>query len=204
METKSFKRKASEQGHPDHLTFEPLTMGNWQQFVQLFGEKGACGNCWCMYYRLKKSEFEQGKTGNGNKNAMKELVWSGQPTGLLALQNGVAIAWCAFAPRKDFLKLQNSRVHKPIDDRLVWSIPCSFIHKSYRRKGVSVQLLKGVIDYARQNGMAVIEAYPVIPTGEKLPDSFAWVGLYKSFERAGFEIVDRTSKNRPMVRYYIR
>jgi len=24
----------------------------------------------------------------------------------------------------------------------------------------------------------------------------------KSFERAGFEIVDRTSKNRPMVRYY--
>jgi len=30
----------------------------------------------------------------------------------------------------------------------------------------------------------------------------AWIGLYRSFERAGFEIVDRTSKNRPMVRYY--
>ncbi len=28
------------------------------------------------------------------------------------------------------------------------------------------------------------------------------IGLYKSFERADFEIVDNTSKNRPMVRYY--
>jgi hypothetical protein len=30
---------------------------------------------------------------------------------------------------------------------------------------------------------------------KKLPNSFIWIGLYKCFERAGFEIVDRTSKN---------
>lgn len=35
----------------DQLTFEPLTKTNWSKFVQLFGKKGACGNCWCMYYR---------------------------------------------------------------------------------------------------------------------------------------------------------
>jgi hypothetical protein len=60
-----------------------------------------------------------------------------------------------------------------------------------------------VIGYAKEAGIDIIEAYPTIPTQEKLPDSFAWIGLYTSFERAGFEIVDRTSKNRPMVRYYI-
>jgi hypothetical protein len=49
----------------------------------------------------------------------------------------------------------------------------------------------------------VVEAYPVIPTKERLPDSFAWTGLYTSFERAGFEIADRTSKNSPTVRYSI-
>ncbi|HUU06677.1 MAG TPA: hypothetical protein VMZ49_12465 [Patescibacteria group bacterium] len=43
---------------------------------------------------------------------------------------------------------------------------------------------------------------PLILTQGKLSDAFAWVGLYQSFEKAGFEIVDRTSKNRPMVRYY--
>ena len=55
---------------------------------------------------------------------------------------------------------------------------------------------------ATEKGIKIIEAYPTIPTQEKLPDAFAWIGLYKSFERAGFEIADRTSKNRPMVRYY--
>lgn len=132
----------------DQLSFEPLEKKNWNKFVQLFGDKGACGNCWCMYYRLSKSAFQEGKADDGNKTAMKNIVWANKPAGLLGLYEGRAIAWCAFAPREDFIKLENSRVQ------------------------------------------------------EKLPDTFAWIGLYKSFERAGFEIVDRTSKNRPMVRYY--
>jgi len=192
-----------EPDFPEQLTFEPLTRKNWGQFVQLFGNKGACGNCWCMYYRLNKSEFREGKVEDGNKNAMKELVWDNKPAGILGFYDGIPIAWCAFAPREDFKKLEKSRVHKRIDDKMVWSIPCFFIDKNYRRQGVSVALLKGVIKYARKNGIKIIEAYPTIPTQEKLPDSFAWIGLYTSFEHAGFEIADRTSKNRPMVRYYL-
>lgn len=188
----------------DQITFEPLTTQNWFNFVQLFGERGACGNCWCMYYRLSKSEYQEGKTGEGNKEAMKELVWNHKPAGILGIYEGQAIAWVAFAPREDFIKLEKSRVHKRIDNAMVWSIPCFFIAKDFRKNGVSVALLKGVINYARENGIKIIEAYPTIPTQEKLPDSFAWIGLYKSFERAGFEIVDQTSKNRPMVRYYIK
>jgi GNAT superfamily N-acetyltransferase len=134
---------------------------------------------------------------------MKELVWSDKPTGIIGFHEGQPIAWCAFAPREDFLKLENSRVHKRIDDKAVWSIPCFFIDKNFRRLGVSVELLKAVIEYAQQQKIKIIEAYPTIPTQEKLPDAFAWIGLYKSFDRAGFTIVDRTSKNRPMVRYCI-
>jgi len=183
------------------LTIEPLTKKNWEKFLDLFGEKGACGNCWCMYYRLSKSEFKEGKFDDGNKMAMKELVFSNQPTGVLALHEGRAIAWCAFAPREDYAKLKKSRVHKPIDEKKVWSVPCTFIHKDFRRQGVSVALLRGLINYAKQTKIKVIEAYPTIPTKEPLPDTFAWIGLYKSFERAGFKIVDHTSKSRPMVRY---
>lgn len=184
------------------LTFEPLNRANWAQFVQLFGERGACGNCWCMYYRLTKADYNEGKAENGNKEAMQELVMNNRPTGILGFYEGEAIAWCAFAPREDFIKLEKSRVHKRIDDQRVWSIPCFFIDKKFRGQGISVELIKAVIRYASENGIRIIEAYPTIPTTERLPDSFAWIGLYKSFERAGFEIVDRTSKNRPMVRYY--
>jgi GNAT superfamily N-acetyltransferase len=190
-------------GFQNQLTIEPLTKENWDKFVELFGDKGACGNCWCMYYRLSKADFRKGKSDEGNRDAMEELVRNGKPAGLLGLLEGRAIAWCAFAPREDFIKLDNSRVHKRIDDKPVWSIPCLFIDKPYRRSGVSVQLLKGAAEYAKQNGIKIIEAYPSIPTQDKIPDSFAWTGLYKSFERAGFEIADRTSRNRPLVRYYV-
>jgi len=187
----------------NQLTFEPLTKRNWNKFVELFGNKGACGNCWCMYYRLKKSDFLEGKVNDGNKTAMKNVVWENKPTGLLGFCEGRAIAWCAFAPREDFVKLENSRVHKRIDDKAVWSVPCFFIDRNFRLHGVSVELLKRVAKYAKENGIKIIEAYPTIPTKEKLPDTFAWIGLFKSFVRAGFDIADETSKSRPMVRYYI-
>ena len=193
---------SSDKEFLEQLTFEPLTKDNWGKFLQLFGNKGACGNCWCMYYRLKKQDYQEGKQDDGNKNAMKEIVWDNRPAGILGFYDGQPIAWCAFAPREDFQKLEKSRVHKRIDDQPVWSIPCFFIDKNFRRHGVSVELLKGVINYARKEGIKIIEAYPTTPTQEKLPDSFVWIGLYKSFERAGFAIVDQTSKNRPMVRFY--
>jgi GNAT superfamily N-acetyltransferase len=187
----------------NQLTFEPLSKRNWIQFLQLFGKNGACGNCWCMYHRLSGNDFNEGKINDGNKEAMKKLVEKNQPTGLLGFYEGQAIAWCAFAPRDHFIKLEKSRVHKRIDDSFVWSIPCFFVDKNFRRQGVSVKLLKAVIKYAKENSITIIEAYPTIPTQEKLPDAFAWIGLYSSFNKAGFTIVDQTSKNRPMVRYYV-
>ena len=193
----------TQEDFTEALSFAPLTPDNWGAFVQLFGVKGACGNCWCMSFRLKQADFEEGKSEGENKAAMKALVWSGKPTGILCFYEDQPVAWCAFAPREDFLKVERSRVHKRIDQQEVWSIPCTFIDKRFRRLGLSVALLQGVIAYARAEGIKTIEAYPTIPTQDKLPDAFAWIGLYKSFERAGFEIVDRTSKNRPMVRYYL-
>jgi GNAT superfamily N-acetyltransferase len=189
-------------GLAGRLTVEPLAKKNWEKFERLFGSRGACGNCWCMYYRLKKQDFTRGKENQGNKKAMKRLVWDGRPAGVLGLRGGEPVAWCAFAPREDFQKIENSRVHKRIDGAPVWSIPCFFVGKEFRKQGISVAMLKALIQYAKKKKIRIIEAYPVIPTQEKLPDAFAWTGLYKSFARAGFKIVDRTSKNRPMVRFY--
>jgi hypothetical protein len=83
------------------------------------------------------------KENDGNKDAMKALVWSGMPTGILGLYNGEPVGWCAFAPREDHIKLENSRVHKRIDNEPVWSITCFFIDKNFRKMGISVAMLKG-------------------------------------------------------------
>ena len=55
-------------------------------------------------------------------------------------------------PGEHFTKLEKSRVHKRIDNKPVWSIPCFFIDKNFRRKGITVELLKGVIKYAKKPG----------------------------------------------------
>jgi hypothetical protein len=56
------------------LIVEPVTKKNWYKLVELFGEKGACGNCWCIYYRKSKAEFKEGKVDEGNKRAIKEII----------------------------------------------------------------------------------------------------------------------------------
>lgn len=203
---KGMKLNQSADPGPDfnsYITFEPLSKNNWDEFVTLFGERGACGNCWCQAYRLPKTEFDAGKKNDGNKMKMKDLVWNNRPTGILAFYEGKAIAWCALAPREDFIRLERSRVHKRIDNKPVWSIICFFIKKKFRMMGVSSIMLKAVIEHARRNNISVLEAYPLIPTSGKLPDAFAWIGLYTTFKKAGFRIADHSSKNRPLVRYYI-
>ena len=123
------------------LEIYSLDSTRWQDFEVLFGQRGACGGCWCMSWRLKQSEFELGK-GETNKNSMKYIVYSEQPAGVIAYVDDKPIGWCAIAPREVYRRLENSRVLKRIDDKLVWSITCLYIEKTFRRKGVSTELIK--------------------------------------------------------------
>jgi len=184
------------------LTFHPLTPARWGDFEKLFGERGACGGCWCMSWRLARADFERQK-GAKNKRAMKSLTAKGEQVGIIAYHSGTPVGWCAVAPRENYVRLESARVLKPIDDQPVWSIPCFFIAKDFRRKGLSVEMLKGVIAYCKKNGVKILEAYPIIPYTSNMPAAFAWTGILSSFKKAGFVEEKRWSKARPIVRYYL-
>ncbi|MGA7721436.1 MAG: GNAT family N-acetyltransferase [Ignavibacteriaceae bacterium] len=184
------------------LSFYPLTIDRWKDFEQLFGERGACGGCWCMLWRLRRAQFEKQK-GSANKNAMKKLVSSGETPGILAYYDARAVAWCSVASREKFVRLENSKVLKRIDDKPVWSVSCIFIVKEFRRKGVSTELLKAAITFFKSRGAKIVEAYPQEPYSSNIPAAFAWTGVPSSFEKAGFELAGRRSKMRPIMRYYI-
>ena len=185
-----------------NLKIYPLGHTRWEEFEFLFGPRGACGGCWCMSWRLKKSEFELGK-GEPNKNTMKDIVYRNEPAGVLAYVDGKPIGWCAVAPREVYKRLESSRVFKRIDDKPVWSITCLFIAKSFRRKGISTELIKGAIEYAKSNGAKIVEAYPVVPYSNNVPDAFLWTGIPASFKAAGFIEAARRSKGKPLMRYYV-
>lgn len=181
------------------LIFDSLTAATWKKFETLMGEKGGCGNCWCMYFRIPSREFRENKP-DGNKKLMRQLVNKGLPQGLIASLNEEPVGWIAMAPREDYMKLENSRVFKRIDDHPVWSITCFFVKKEFRHKGLSKQLIKGAVDFAKKKKIKTIEAYPAIPYAEKVPQPFLWVGVLSSFIKNGFKIVQQQSKSRAMVR----
>ena len=183
------------------LKFKPLNESTWTDFEELFGERGACGGRWCMYWRLRSSEFKKMK-GNENKNLMKSLAHSGEITGVIAYESDKAVGWCAVAPRDKYIRLENSRVLKRIDNKPVWSISCFFVAKEYRRKGISVELLKGAAEYANKNGAGIVEGYPIVPYNKNIPAAFAWTGIPSAFEKAGFTVAERRSKTRPIMRLY--
>ncbi|MDP3580843.1 MAG: GNAT family N-acetyltransferase [Ignavibacteria bacterium] len=184
------------------LIYKPLTIKNWNDFETLFGERGACGGCWCMTWRLKSSQFEKQK-GSGNKKAMKLLVENKEQIGIIAYDGKTPVGWCSFAPREKYLRLENSKVLSPVDDNQVWSITCFFMAKDYRRKGISSELLKFAITFCKKKKVKILEGYPTVPYSKTIPAAFAWTGIPASFEKAGFVEVARRSKARPIMRYYL-
>ena len=182
------------------FTFLPLTVATWNAFVELFGDKGACGGCWCMNWRLKAADYNMQK-GEGNKKAMKELIRKASP-GIIAYARDKAVGWCAVAPRDEYVRLETSRVLKRVDDLPVWSVSCFFIAKEFRGKGLSVPLLKAAVDFAISKGATIVEGYPTEPTNGRMADVFAWTGIATTFQKTGFKEVRRRSKGRPIMRYF--
>jgi predicted GNAT family acetyltransferase len=192
-------RKSSER----ELVIRPLTPSRWKDLEELFGERGACGGCWCMWWRIKRSEFEKQK-GEGNKKAFKALVDSGTRPGLLAYREREPVGWCAVEPRSNYPALQRSRILKPVDEEPVWSVTCFFIKRGHRGEGVSRALIRGAIDYVGKKGGSIIEGYPVEPRKDRMPDAFAWTGIASAFRQEGFREVARRSETRPILRFAVR
>lgn len=151
----------------------PLTAARWKDLEALFGPRGACGGCWCMWWRIPRAQWRRQK-GTGNKRAFRAIVKSGRPTGLLAYDRGRPVAWAAVAPLSEFPVLEKRRA----ESGPVWSVNCFYVAPGYRGRGLTVKLLKA----AAKRGRA-LEGYPV----KRAPAAaFAWTGYAGAFRKAGF------------------
>jgi len=180
-------------------TFRPVTPETWSDFEALFGPRGACAGCWCMWWRLTRKDFDANK-GDGNRATMKALVEAGHVPGLVAYDGGAPVGWCSVAPREVFPRILKSRTLRPIDDLPVWSVVCFFIHKAYRRRGVALALLRAAADYARSRGATLLEGYPNVDPPKDLPPAFLYTGTVTLFTRAGFEVAAQQGKSRVIMR----
>ena len=193
---------AAKKPTPRALEFLPLTPDRWPHFEKLFGKRGACAGCWCMWWRLKGSAFEKNQ-GAGNRRAMRKIVLYGEVPGILAFERDEPVGWCSVAPREAFSSLNRSPVLKRLDDKPVWSIVCFFVSKPYRQHGISKRLIEAAVSYAKENGAEIIEAYPVNTDQVKGPKHPNYMGTDTMFADAGFEVVIKRSPRKSIMRHTI-
>jgi GNAT superfamily N-acetyltransferase len=188
------------------LEIEPLTRDRWRDLVDLFDRPGAsiARGCFCMAYRRSgKHEPPAGVThSEANKRALKALVDRGVVPGLIGYENGRPVGWISLGPREDYARLQRSPVMKPVDEKPVWSIVCFFVDAKSRHQGVAGALLKGAMQWAREKGVTLLEAYPCDKRATN--DDAMWFGAKSMFDRAGFVEVARRKPARPVMRKAIR
>jgi GNAT superfamily N-acetyltransferase len=189
----------------DRLTefsIHPVTPGRWPDLEVLFGPRGACAGCWCMFWRLPRKDFEAG-SGSFNRAAFKGIIESGEIPGLIAYHEDKPAGWVCVGPRSDFPVLARSRVLKPVDELPVWSVVCFFVARPFRRQGLTVSLLDEAVRFAAEHRAEIVEGYPIATKSSDTPAVFIYTGTASAFTKAGFVEVARRSETRPIMRYWI-
>jgi len=178
----------------------PLTPERWADYETLMGPRGGTEGCWCALWRVSAAAFRAGKD-EGNRRFMKARVCDGpRPPGLIGYAGDAPAGWISIAPRAEFPRMEKSRITAPVDDLPVWSVTCFFVAPGNRGKGIATALLEAACAFAAAHGATTVEGYPVDPLGERYANAFAWTGLKRVFECAGFTEVARRSEKRPVMR----
>jgi GNAT superfamily N-acetyltransferase len=183
---------------PSPFTFRAATPSRWPDLERLFGENGACGGCWCMFWKQTGAAYRAGR-GTPNRRALRRLVLGGARPGLLAYAGREPVGWVALEPRSRYPRLAASRTLAPVDDQPVWSSPCFFIARGWRGQGLLALLLQAAAAAAARRGARILEGYP-IDGARPLAAAWLYPGPYSTFARLGFQEVARRSRTRPVMR----
>jgi GNAT superfamily N-acetyltransferase len=180
------------------IIFRPATPARWKDLERLFGANGACGGCWCMFWKQSGPAYRAGQ-GEPNRRAFRAAVRRGPPPGLIAYAGKEPVGWVAVEPRARYARLAASRNLAPVDDRPVWSVPCFFVDRRHRGRGLAGRLLEAAAAHASRRGARLLEGYPVDPAG-RLADAWLYTGRASTFARLGFAEVARRARTRPVMR----
>lgn len=187
----------------------PANEASWEDIDAIFGTADA-GRCRCQRFKVigwiwRDSTLPQ-------RTAMlQEQTACGQPdaavtSGLVAYLDGEPVGWVAVEPRIAYPKLRTSPTpwrgrDEDKDDGGVWSVTCFAVRKGYRGRGLTYQLTRATIEYAREHGATAVEGYPMITqAGKKITWGEVHVGTRQAFEEAGFTEVSHPSLRRVVMR----
>src|SRR5262245_42442509 len=146
-------------------TIRPLTPSRWSDLEALFGKNGACGGCWCMFWRQSRAEQTR-RRGEGNRRAFRRLVAEARrPVGLLAYVADEVAGWVAIEPKTAYPALLRSRRIPRVDAQPCWAVTCLFVGHRHRGQGLAQALVEAAVAHAARHGARLVEAYPLDTEG---------------------------------------
>ena len=173
----------------------PLTADRFDHLATLFGDRGAFGGCWCMWFRKPNAAWVT-SVGAVNRRDLEALTEVGRVPGLLAYVDDVPVGWVSVAPRSEYTRISGvpatASDDVPADE--VWSVVCFYIDRRHRGTGIGKALLAEAVRYAAAHGAKMVEGYPAPPKDRPTADENVYTGVVSMFEAAGFQEVGRFAR----------
>jgi len=193
------------------ITIVSVADAAWDDVQTVFGTRGDASRCWCQYFKLPNAEFDSAERERRCGPMLEEQVRENDPApGVIAYLGDEPVGWCAVEPKPNYQRLRRSTIVKEgsrqdPDDASVWAVTCFVVRVGFRKRGVGAALFRGAVEQARALGARVVEGYPV-DTSERTgaPAAELYHGTVSLFERAGFAVVGRPTRDRAVVELVLR
>jgi GNAT superfamily N-acetyltransferase len=191
------------------LSIVPANEASCEDLQTLFGTRGAAASCRCQRYKLGPRESFRSFPVEERTRRLREQTGCGHPesdrtSGLVAYLDSEPVGWCAVEPRTAYDGLLRvfrvpweGRDEDRTDDT-VWAVTCLFARAGFRRRGISRELARAAVAFARRRGARAIEAYPI--TTKNVIAEELHVGTPSVFADAGLVEISRPTARRVVMR----
>lgn len=193
----------------ERITVVPANEASWNELCSVFGDRGEPAACQCQYFKIHgrlRSIPHAERAERLRDQAACDDPDSATTSGIVAYLDGEPVGWCAVEPRTAYPRLANARIPWTgrDEDKLdgsVWVVTCFVVRAGFRRRGISYELARASVAFARDRGARALEAYPIVaePGKEYIWDEL-FVGTYSVFDEAGFTVVSRPTVRRAVMR----
>ena len=188
----------------------PANEASWADLRAIFSGI----DCFCQRYKIRdmhwashssteRAERLRAQTACGNPKAAST-------SGLVAYLDGEPVGWCAVEPRTAYPRLLRTRTPwtgraEDKTDDSVWAVTCLVTRKGFRKRGITYELARAAVSFARERGAGAVEAYAMITEpGKEITWGELHVGSRNVFADAGFTEVSRPSPRRVVMRVDFR
>jgi GNAT superfamily N-acetyltransferase len=203
-------------GMTDALKVVPANEASWEDLQTVFGERGTAPICQCQRFKLRPKESFRWSPVEERASRLRAQTNAGKPhaettSGLVAYLDGEPVGWCAVEPRTEYIGLQ--RVYRvpwvgrseDKNDASVWAVTCFFIRAGFRGRGITHELARAAVAFARVRGARALEGYPMITQpGQEVIWGELLVGTRSIFADAGFAEVSHPTPRRAVMRIDFR